>query len=309
MNGIESVQVRELKCEYDTGNTLANRCRLANRESILPCTENDVYVFTGLTEVQRLSVEQVTFRTTEVAFVPKETYTTFPNLNTIGFTALNEDHISYDWLNNMVKSFRPQIKNIVFREYVRRVERSVMDILKNFQKVDFKDNHCIGGAYINSNAGFVPDLNAALSKNCYTNFVNKPAPFFKPVCPPSDIEQCVNATAKISEIQNSLIEKIGSVEKSLLERINGIQTCSDPTVNLTRIIQQTETNLLAKIRGIEKCSDCAKIFNEKLESLEKAIIENQTKLDKVLCQIRDNVKATSHHFRISKKNERHEKSS
>lgn len=134
------VQCKELKCTI-WGTTW---CELHNKESILQGTQNESYQFTGLSEEEKNDIDILVFYTDKVAFVPSETFTTFPNLDTIRFFGIEKEVLEFNWLNQVTKSFSNQIKHL-WLDYsqFKKIDPRVFDIFKSFDVVQLYGNPCV----------------------------------------------------------------------------------------------------------------------------------------------------------------------
>jgi hypothetical protein len=117
---------------------------------VLERNVNDTFVYIGVTEQQKLMVKAVIFRTSNVAFVPKETFTTFPNLNRICIHNTNLDYLSADYYR-----FFPKNKVIPGVDFynckIDKIDPDVWPYIKNAKIFNFELNVCLDDKFTDPN--------------------------------------------------------------------------------------------------------------------------------------------------------------
>lgn len=134
-----------LWCHYfDKNQFWGPRCIFFNKESILPGSASEQYIFDGITNEQKSRVTALIFLTSNIAFIPKETFNIFPSLEQVGFEKSNIKILDYDWLNDIVKSLKPSIKYLhLSNNSINQIDPRTIKLLKKFDKVNLLDNECI----------------------------------------------------------------------------------------------------------------------------------------------------------------------
>jgi hypothetical protein len=134
-----------------------------NAGMVLEKNVSDSFVFTGLTEQQKLMVKNLIFRTPNVAFIPKETFTTFPNLNRICIHGTDFDYLSVDYFR-----FFPENHTITgfdfHRSKIDKIDPDVWQYIKNGNIFFFQRNVCLNENFTD------PQILLKKIQKCYRNF-------------------------------------------------------------------------------------------------------------------------------------------
>lgn len=156
----------ELKCEYGSLGSLGTACYLDQK--ITAGTEEDGYTFTEISDEQREKVNVLYFRTSDVAFAPKEALEAFSNLNTIGIRNREFKTLSFDFLTNLLKLVKPKTKKLYFiGSGLERIDPKVIPIFQEMEQVHLFNNICSGKAF-KTKEDFA-GIDSALKK-CTDNF-------------------------------------------------------------------------------------------------------------------------------------------
>lgn len=113
-------------------------------QNIAAGTENDGFTFTGLPEEHKKTVNVIWFRTSDVAFVPREALETFPNLREIAIVDREFETLTFDFLSNLLKFVKPKIKKLsFFMCYLERIDPRVIPIFQEMEEVNLNYNICV----------------------------------------------------------------------------------------------------------------------------------------------------------------------
>lgn len=141
----QEVRLRCKFCNYgkSEGTDFEETCDLTNKEEILPEMDGQKFEFTGVTAEQKIRVKTLAFRTSNISFVPEESFKTFPNLVRIVMLNTTLVKLEYDWLKNFLK-YEKNIKYLDFRwNKINISDPQVLDIFAKYKKVNLKWNPCV----------------------------------------------------------------------------------------------------------------------------------------------------------------------
>jgi hypothetical protein len=124
---------------------------------------NDSFAFSGFTEEERLLVRAVTFRTADVAFVPRETFEVFPNLNIISVHSAELDYLSADFFRFFPKNHK--ITGFDFYNCkIDKIDPDVWQYIKNGNMFRLRENVCLNESFTDPNVLFKK------IQKCFKNF-------------------------------------------------------------------------------------------------------------------------------------------
>lgn len=171
LSGFVSAAVKELRCvAWDSNAKWGDHCYFNNMEPILPGTEHYEFRYTGFNDQQKANLNLIIFKTANIAFIPKETFTTFPKLNVIGFQDIDMETLTFDWLNSITKGLPSRIRGLyIHNSGINKMEPSVLGIFNRFDRLELKGNRCIQLHLLRSDGDFIM-LNQKL-QNCFTNYM------------------------------------------------------------------------------------------------------------------------------------------
>lgn len=247
------------------GSYWGNLCNLNKKESILPGTENDSYIFYGMTAEQRNNLEKLHFYTADVAFFPKQIFQEFPKLRQIGFWEAHIKQINYEWLENLIK-FEKNLKELVFIECeINEIDPRVLEIFKNFERIDLRDNNCVNDHFDIINKD-VSKLHTKL-QTCFTNYKIKH--YLKPL----SIE-----TENLLQITHKLIVKDEELERNWSRKIDEVsQQFSDKFAMLEKSMNAKFEELSVKIS--EFAAMIEKNMNEKFNEIDRRFPQNDENVE------------------------------
>lgn len=186
----------KLECTYVDSTKWGKFCSLSKKESIPMSSKNNKYEYSG-NATDKSDVKDVVFRTSKVSFVPKETFTEFPNLKSISFTEANLTTLTYDWLHSITSSFTPNITEFYLSfNSIEAIEPRAIEIFEKFDIVYLTSDNCTSKDFYKSSGDFVTmegDLN-----DCFENFVKN-----------STYKYVLNSLKRIDEkIEENLLKRI-----------------------------------------------------------------------------------------------------
>lgn len=161
----------ELKCKikYDGHENIKNNCDLISKEPIWPGMEDYIFQFTGGDSTQMKKVKTLIFRTEHVAFVPKEAFFTFPNLDRISIRHSNFSVLKSDYFRFFPKA-RNNIKTVGFEHSkVNMIDPKLLGVFGSFEKLLLLNNLCANENF-NITNGDVTYLGTKLQQ-CFDNYV------------------------------------------------------------------------------------------------------------------------------------------
>ncbi len=170
---LEQYWVRMLVCSKNFGPVTWNSFTLilsslccdleGNTGMVLEENVNDTFVYNGLTDDQRKSIKTLIFRTSHVAFVPRETFNTFPSLNRICFHDTDLDYLSADYFR-----FFPKNHKITGFDFygckIDKIDPDVWQYIKNANIFFFQGNVCLNESFTD------PKVLFAKMQKCFRNF-------------------------------------------------------------------------------------------------------------------------------------------
>lgn len=162
--GLSIIDAKELKCASDYSYT----CILTKKESIPANSEKEGYHFTGISPHIKNDIEHLQFHTKNVAFIPREAFLTFPNLNVISFYNFEMDSLDYEWLSQLTGSFDPRIKKLSISTSLSKIDPRVIEIFKRFYEVNLYGNLCVDFGFDKDSGNF--ELFDDKLENCFQNF-------------------------------------------------------------------------------------------------------------------------------------------
>lgn len=132
--------------------------------------ENDTFKFTGISSTQKGLVKALHFKWSNISFIPKESFTTFPNLERISIRqSLNK--VDYQLLKNL-EEFENKIKILDFyNNKIDSVDPQVWEIFKKQSRILFQENNiCVNELII-----IGPNISSIQQKLrfCFDNYIVK----------------------------------------------------------------------------------------------------------------------------------------
>lgn len=144
-------------------------CFLEAKETITSEMEGNNFTFSGLSNYDKSSIDVVVFRTSSIAFVPKEVFTEFPKISKIGFSNIHNSLpvIRHSWLESFLKYLPPsKIKTLIlYNSGIGAVEPKAFSLLKRFDSIELESNTCIDAKVAN-----IATLESALAK-CTKSYI------------------------------------------------------------------------------------------------------------------------------------------
>ncbi len=199
-------------CNYGrtVGTDFEETCDLLNNY-ISADFETHRFDFSGVSSEQKLLVKTLVFRNSSIAFIPKETFTTFPNLERITMLNTSLGTLEYSWLLNFLK-YAKNIKYLDFRwNKINKTEPRVLEFFSKFERVNLRWNLCVDRKFDIYN-GDVSKMRAEMD-NCFYNYFTEGG-FY------------------LAGLKNLKLEK--KVEKSLME----IQDLKNQIAELKKIVEK-----------------------------------------------------------------------
>lgn len=169
---LDQSKVIELKCKikYDGHENIRNNCDLVQKEPIFPGMEDLNFQFTGGDSKQMKKVQTLIFRTEHVAFVPREAFSTFPNLDRISVRHTNFSTLRSDYFNFFPRARSNNIKTLGFENSkIVAVDPKLLGTFGHFERLLFQNNICVKENFniSNGDVGYV----GSKMKPCFDNYV------------------------------------------------------------------------------------------------------------------------------------------
>jgi hypothetical protein len=142
----------EMKCMYHdlTGwYNVGPACDLQTRGAISMLNAEDTVEFTGLTDSERQKIRAIVWRTGDVDFIPREAFSTFPNLDCIAF----HDAVTPGLGRIDASFFRffPENHKINYFYFwnckINMIDPVAWEYLKTASRFNFNANTCLNGEY------------------------------------------------------------------------------------------------------------------------------------------------------------------
>lgn len=173
--------------------------------------EGHRFDFSGVTTEQKLLVKTLIFRNSSIAFVPKEAFTTFPNLERITMLNTSLGTLEYDWLKNFLK-YAKNIKYLDFRwNKINKTEPRVLEIFSKYERVNLRWNLCVDRKFEIYN-GDVSRMRADLD-NCF-NYYFSEGGFYLAGLKTIKLEKKIEKSlTEIQELKGQIAELKKMVEK------------------------------------------------------------------------------------------------
>lgn len=206
----------ELKCHYCSykkteATDFEETCDLLDKVVITPDMESDKFEFTGLSSEQKEKIKTLAFRSSSVAFVPKEAFQVFPNLERITMLNTSLEKIEYHWLKNFLK-YSKDIKILDLRwNKINFTDPRVLEIFSKFQKVNLKWNVCVDNQYSIENGNMLEMRNELDA--CFNNYFTYGGFYLSGIMSENTQKRIERVQDEIQEMKNHIKEIRKLVEK------------------------------------------------------------------------------------------------